>query len=152
MIFFKILFLSNCYTHSGVWTHDPKIKSHMLHRLSQPGTLTCVYFKSCFRCYVLCYVLLHTLVKSGFWKEWLSKKHFSHSDSSFATNYPHDAWHCARHLTGKEWSKSFTEGIRWWCSFLARKGATKRGRELHFLPQFFTPEKCALLYRTSSSK
>lgn len=30
--------LSNLYTHYEVWIYNPKIKSHMLDWLSQPGT------------------------------------------------------------------------------------------------------------------
>ena len=38
--FKKILFLSNLYTQCGAQTHNPKIKSRMLHWLSQPGALS----------------------------------------------------------------------------------------------------------------
>ena len=39
---FKILFLNILYTHHGVQTHNPEIKSHMLHQLNQPGsTILC---------------------------------------------------------------------------------------------------------------
>ena len=34
------LFLSNLYTQQGAQTHNPEIKSRMLHRLSQPGAPT----------------------------------------------------------------------------------------------------------------
>ena len=34
----KILFLSSRHTRWGAWTHNPVIKSHMIHWLSQPGT------------------------------------------------------------------------------------------------------------------
>ena len=34
----KILFLNHLYTQHGARTHDPEIKSHVLHRPSQPGT------------------------------------------------------------------------------------------------------------------
>ena len=30
-------FLSNLYTQCGAWTHNPKIKSHKLYQLNQPG-------------------------------------------------------------------------------------------------------------------
>ena len=33
-----IVFLSDIYTQRGARTHNSEIKSHMLHRLSQPGT------------------------------------------------------------------------------------------------------------------
>ena len=37
---FKLFFFfSNLYTHCGAWTHNPKVKSHMLFRLSWLGTL-----------------------------------------------------------------------------------------------------------------
>ena len=36
--FLRFLFLSNLYPHRGAQTHNPKIKSHTLPRLSQPGT------------------------------------------------------------------------------------------------------------------
>ena len=32
---FKIFFLSNLYTQYDTWTHNPEIKNHMLHSLSQ---------------------------------------------------------------------------------------------------------------------
>ena len=34
--FFFLLQVS-CYAQCGAWTHDPKIKSHILHQLSQAG-------------------------------------------------------------------------------------------------------------------
>ena len=34
------LFLSELYAQCGAWTHDLEIKSHKLHQLSQPGTLS----------------------------------------------------------------------------------------------------------------
>ena len=36
--FLKILFLSNLYPQCGARTHNPEIKSHELHLLSQSGT------------------------------------------------------------------------------------------------------------------
>ena len=39
----KILFLSNLYTQHGVWIYNPKIKSHMLHQLSQPSSPMCMW-------------------------------------------------------------------------------------------------------------
>ena len=36
--FFKILFLSNFYTQPGALSYNPKIKSHMLYQMGQPGT------------------------------------------------------------------------------------------------------------------
>jgi len=33
-------FLSKLWAQGGAWIHDPEIKSHMFHWLSQPGTLT----------------------------------------------------------------------------------------------------------------
>ena len=43
--FFKIL--GNLYTQHGARTHNPKIKSHMLHQLNQPGAPpeTCGFYK-----------------------------------------------------------------------------------------------------------
>ena len=35
--FKKNLFLSHLYTQCGAWSHNPEIKSRMLHQLSQPG-------------------------------------------------------------------------------------------------------------------
>lgn len=31
-------FLSKLYAQYGAWSHDPKIKNHMLYQLNQPGT------------------------------------------------------------------------------------------------------------------
>ena len=39
-IFLKILLLTNLSLQRGAQTHNPEIKSHMLHRLSQPGAPT----------------------------------------------------------------------------------------------------------------
>ena len=36
---FVYLFVSNLSTQRGAETHDPEIKSHMIYRQSQPGTL-----------------------------------------------------------------------------------------------------------------
>lgn len=35
--FFEILFLINLKTQHGARTHNPEIKSHVFHRLNQPG-------------------------------------------------------------------------------------------------------------------
>ena len=40
---FKILFLSNLYTQRGALTHNPEIKSCVLHWLSQPGAPRIVF-------------------------------------------------------------------------------------------------------------
>ena len=34
----KNFFLSNSYTQHGALTHNPDIKSHVIHQLSRPGT------------------------------------------------------------------------------------------------------------------
>lgn len=41
--FFRILFLSYLYTQCGTRTHGPEVKSPMLYRLGQPGTLSIVW-------------------------------------------------------------------------------------------------------------
>ena len=43
VLFFKILFLSYLYTQCGAWTHDPKIKGHVLPTASTV-TLASVFF------------------------------------------------------------------------------------------------------------
>ena len=39
ILFLKFIFKNNLYTHPGVQSHDPKIKSHPFSLLSQPGAL-----------------------------------------------------------------------------------------------------------------
>lgn len=37
VVFCFVLFLCQLYTQRGAWTHNPEIKSHLLHWLSRPG-------------------------------------------------------------------------------------------------------------------
>ena len=58
---FNILSLRNLYIQYGAWTHNPKIKNHMLYCLSQPGTP---------QFWVLCspgLSLLHFSFRSSLW-------------------------------------------------------------------------------------
>ena len=44
-VFLRFYFLSNLYTQCGAWTHNPKVRSLMLHQLSQPGALLYGFLK-----------------------------------------------------------------------------------------------------------
>jgi len=45
IFFLSFYLLSNLYTQHGAQTHNPKVKSHMLFWLSQPGTPGSAFFK-----------------------------------------------------------------------------------------------------------
>ena len=71
LFFLTILFVSNLYTHWDTRTYNPKVKSHTLYRLNQPGTLSCMFFIyfgfQPFIGYVICkYLLLFSRLSFSF--------------------------------------------------------------------------------------